>query len=613
MRKLLFIICILIGEGLALPIPAMRGLMLTKQPDGSQLSIYKRGDERSHNVFTKDGYLLLRDERKGWCYADVDASGKLAVSDVAASDPGSRGNLELDFLQTLRTNAVANAMKSREVRTKAPVTRGPGLFHYAFPVKGKQKGLVILVEFPDMKFNSKNSSKYNNVDSKTYFTEMLNKQGFDTYGGTGSARDWFIDNSAGQFDPEFDVFGPITLPQNMKYYGGNDYWGEDKNPGTMVMDACLALDEEINFKDYDRDGDGYVDNVYIFYAGYGEADSDDPNTIWPHSWTLSDATGNGSVSGNPLFLDGVYIDSYACSNETIGYNDYGILANRPTGIGTFVHEFSHVMGLPDLYSTNYENTNPNLEPFTPGEFSVMDYGPYNNGGLTPPNYSAYERYAFDWVVPEEIVTGTCSLEHLGDSNKVFIVKTDREDEFYLFENRQLKSWDKYIPGHGMLVWHIDFNRTVFYDNVVNNTRNHQYVDLVEADDIQDYPTRFNNNYGYFEPVKSTQSGDPFPGTANVSEFGESTSPALKSWSGKNLGVELKDITEVDGIISFAATVTDPSGVVEIEAGNFNNALLGDLYTLEGIFVAAVEGSFPELAPGIYVLRRPDGSSIKIAR
>ena len=623
MNKILVAIGLMLtGVGIACAKPAVRCLMRTVQPDGSTLSIYKRGDERSHNVFTMDGYLVLKDDAKGYCYADVDDNGNLTTTDMSANDPENRGPEESRLLNSLRRDAIQDALKAKEERALESArynrtriirgldsngisdTRGPGLFHYDFPVKGKQKGLVILVEFADVKFNSKNSSKYNSIDSKTYFAEMLNKPGFNTYGATGSARDWFVLNSNGLFEPEFDVFGPVTLPNDMKYYGENDYLGEDKNPAQMVIDACKALDDEINFKDYDRNGDGYVDNVYIFYAGYGESDSDEPNAIWPHSWNVSEAT------GKPLLIDDVYVDSYGCSSETCGYNSYGVLANRPDGIGTFVHEFSHVMGLPDLYSTNYDNIDPKKEPFTPGEYSVMDYGPYNNEGLTPPNYSTYERYALDWIVPEEITAGVCTLDNLETANKAYIVKTEKENEFYLFENRQQKGWDKYIPGHGMLVWHVDFYQPVFYSNEVNNTRDHQYVDIVEADNIQDYPVKFNSYYGFFEPVASTQSGDPFPGKRNVTSFGVATAPALKSWSGKTLGVELENITENNGVITFMAVKDNGSGVTEIET---EDSLCGSLYTLDGRFVNRVEGALPELLPGIYILRRPDGTCVKLIR
>lgn len=602
--------------------PALRIPLTVTQPDGSKLTIVKRGNAACKSIYTLDGYLLKRDDHKGYVYALPQDDGSLVASDILARNAECRTDSELRFLSTVsreETNEAVAAMSMKAVnnnrfmlKSRMPafaqddrkVTRGPGLYDYSFPCKGKQKVLVILAEFADVKFNSKNKSPYNKIDSKTYFTEMLNKDGFNTYGGTGSAHDWFIQNSNGLFDPEFDVYGPVTLSRNVSYYGENYKNGEDKAAHQMVIDACKALDSEINFKDYDRDGDGYVDNVYVFYAGYGEADTEgQENTIWPHSWEISWATApNNNVPGDPLELDGVYIDRYACSNETCGIiGDDGfnyVYANRPDGIGTFVHEFSHVMGLPDLYSTG-EYTNYKDVPFTPEEFSVMDYGPYNNDGMTPPNYSAYERYALDWITPDVMTSGSHSLGSLGDTNQAFIVKTDKEQEFYLFENRQQIGWDKYIPGHGMLVWHVDFDQTVFFNNEVNNDKNHQYVDLVEADNIQDDPTG-EDLWGDFVYPPTTRTGDPFPGSKNVRTFGASTKPALKSWSGIALGVELTGITESNGKISFVAAV-DGSAVSDIETDT--TILSGDVYDLRGIKVGTVvDGKIPVLDAGIYIVR-----------
>lgn len=624
MKKSLLIAGLALTAGLtAWGKPALKIPLTVTQPDGSKLTIVKRGNATCKSIYTLDGYLLERDDRKGYVYALPQGDGTLVASDMPARNAEWRTDAEVEFLSTVsreETNEAVAAlgMKAKEanrfmLKSRVPAfaqglqmnTRGPGLYDYSFPCKGKQKVLVILAEFADVKFNSKNKSPYNKIDSKTYFTEMLNKDGFDTYGGTGSAHDWFIQNSNGLFDPEFDVYGPVTLPQNVKYYGGNDRNGDDKAAHQMVIDACKALDGEIDFKDYDRNGDGYVDNVYVFYAGYGEADTaGQEDTIWPHSWEISSATApNANVQGDPLELDGVYIDRYACSNETCGIIGYdsnfnSIYADRPDGIGTFVHEFSHVMGLPDLYSTAEYSSYRNV-PFTPEEFSVMDYGPYNNDGMTPPNYSAYERYALDWITPDVMISGNRSLENLGDTNQAFIVKTDKEQEFYLFENRQQTGWDKYIPGHGMLVWHVDFDQTAFYKNEVNNAKTHQYVDLVEADNIQDYPTGQNLDGYYFYP-ETTRTGDPFPGSKNVRTFGASTTPALKSWSGKSLGVELSGITESNGIISFVATV-DGSGVNDIETDTM--ILSGDVYDLRGIKIGTVvDGKMPALDAGIYIVR-----------
>lgn len=625
-KKYFVALIVALATGSAWGKPALRIPITVLQPDGSELTIVKRGNAAFKSVYTLDGYLLKYDDKLGYVYAVPQPDGSIEASGIVARNAEMRSASDNMFLENISKEETAKAIEAMSLRAaesgrfqlkgKTPAfiagsimnTRGPGLYDYSFPCTGKQKVLVILAEFKDIKFNSKNKSPYNKIDAHTYFTEMLNKEGFDTYGGTGSARDWFLDNSNGKFDPEFDVFGPVTLPHNVSYYGRNLGNGEDANPHQMIIDACKALDGEIDFKDYDRNGDGYVDNVYVFYAGYGEADTvGQKDTIWPHSWEISWATApNNNTPGEPLELDGVYIDRYACSNETcgiIGDNGFDyIYADRPDGIGTFVHEFSHVMGLPDLYSTG-EYQSYREVPFTPENFSVMDYGPYNNDGMTPPNYSAYERYALDWMDPVSMSPGNRNLGNLGSTNQAFIVKTEKQNEFYLFENRQQTGWDKYIPGHGMLVWHVDYDQQVFYNNKVNNTKDHQYVDLIEADNIQDYPIGVDG--GYYEYPESTRTGDPFPGSKNVRSFGSKTTPALVSWSKKSLGVELTDIKESNGVISFLATINGNSSVTEIST----DVVSGEIYDIKGVKVGSVnDGNLPSLDPGIYIIR--SGNNIK---
>lgn len=503
---------------------ASRNIITVSQTDGTSLRIQKHGDEYGHFITTDDGIPVIK-VNGNYYYAMESESQAIIPSDIIARPAELRSTQQINFLKSINAESIKSRLSTMQTpnRTRpegitpsGKATRGPGLSSTTFPAYGEQKGLVILVEFSDKKFSTPNP--------REYFTRLLNEEGFKEYGATGSARDWFVQNSNGKFTPEFDVYGPVTLPQRMKYYGGNDYYGDDKNPVQMVLDAANLLNGEIDFNEYDRDHNKQVDNVYIFYAGYGEADCDDEDTIWPHSWDISQS-GNSS----PL-LDGCVLEHYACSSELDGTH------HRPDGIGTFVHEFSHVLGLPDLY---YTGTSSRNTPFTPQEYSVLDYGPYNNEGRTPPNYSAYERYALDWMSPEELsVTKNCTLVNLADSNHAFIVKTERENEYFLLENRQQVGNDTYIPGHGMIVWHIDYNKSVFDNNTVNNTKNHQYVDLVEADGTQSLNDQIN---------------DVFPGPTYVTEFHSGTNPRFTSWAGKNPAVGLYYIEETpDSKITFRA-------------------------------------------------------------
>ena len=486
-------------------VPAKPGPVVRHQADGSTVVVQLRGDEHSHIILSEDGFPLV--EHEGFLYFAVPGeSGRLEAGAYRADRRDATTEAFLSTLdkEALFSGAVEEAERNAS-RSKVR-RRGPGLCSTTFPGKGDRKGLVILVSYSDVDFTLS--------DPKQYFSDALNKEGFSEWGGTGSARDYFIDSSNGQFRPEFDVYGPVKLPNRMAYYGGNDIAGDDLHPELMAVHACQILDDTVDFTQYDLDGDGEIDNVFIFYAGRGEASGGEASTVWPHSWDVRSG-------GSYYSFDGVFLGHYACTNEWEG--------NRPDGIGTFCHEFSHVMGLPDLYSTKYTGA------FTPGSWNVLDYGPYNNGGCTPPLYSAFERYAMDWMTPEPLSGPANVVLPPIDSNKAYIIPTEKDNEYFLIENRQQTGWDKYLPGHGMLVWHVDFNQTVWNKNVVNNTADHQYVDIEEADGIRSEETR---------------AGDAFPGTAGKTEFSDTTVPSMKTWAGKSLGLPLTEIAETGGVVSF---------------------------------------------------------------
>ncbi|MGM9817039.1 MAG: M6 family metalloprotease domain-containing protein [Lepagella sp.] len=543
-------------------VPAKPGLRTVSQPDGSTITVELRGDEFFHQYLTEDGYPLI--EKDGYFYySDYSAAGDVINSGIRAVAVSKRDAAARDFLARVDRSSLETRIRkvaSRSPRRASmvnfgaisrhnapareassvdgpPYERGYGLFSdLRFPAYGEQKSIVILVEYKDVKFKT-------SYDAKEYFTNMLNQDGFSDYNGTGSAAQFFKENSNGAFVPEFDVYGPITLSQNQSYYGGNDWWGNDEHPADMVKEACDQLDDEVDFSQYDRNGDGIVDNIYVFYAGQGEASGGSANTVWPHSWNMVSA-------GYPnLMYDGVQVYTYGCSNEWEG--------SMPDGVGTFVHEFSHVIGIPDIYATSYTGA------FTPGAWSAMDYGPYNNNGRTPPNYGAYERYALGWMKPREIDGPlSATLQPIAE-NAAGVIRTAKDTEFFLLENRQQEGWDKYIPGHGMLIWHIDYNQSVFDSNQVNNTSSHQYVDIEEADGTQ-------NEY--------SRDGDAFPGTSNKTSFTGDTSPALKTWSNTKIDLPITDISEYNGLITFKVS---GGGTVEVPNPEVFDAedVLSDQFTI----------------------------------
>lgn len=473
------------------PIPAKPGLLNVRQADGTTVPVHLVGDERAHMYTTPDGYPLVSIDGLFY-YASLD--GKTLGSSNIRFDGDATFEKNLPIIDK---RAAFKAVKAKRLQAKA--AQYPGLYtDAAFPLEGSPKALVILVEYADVKM-----THHNALD---YFSRMLNEPGFSDYGGTGSAVDFFKDNSDGKFTPVFDVVGPVTLARPREYYGGNSIYG-DRHPEEMVIEACQLLDGEIDFTQYDTDGDGVIDNVFVFYAGQSEAAGGGDDCVWPHSSNIAQL--------GDYFFDGKRLDYYACSNEW--------QEGRPDGVGTFIHEFSHVLGLPDLYAT------VESDAFTPGSWSTLDAGPYNNNGCTPPLYSAFERTALGWLSPVEI-TEACNATLLPlTSGMAGIVKTSRTQEYFLLENRQQERWDRYIPGHGMLIWHVDFDGGVWATNTVNNDAAHQRVDLVEADGIASGTTR---------------AGDSFPGAASV------YSHILRAWSGNINTLPLSDITETDGVVTF---------------------------------------------------------------
>lgn len=493
-------------------VPAMRGLRPVLQADGSTIMIQRVGDERLHFNLDSAG-ALLRSVDGIYRHASLLPDGSLADSPVPVK-------WESEPVQTM----VSRLCEKMGADASVPVMRTPGIGMIpgrTFPVMGEQKAIVILVEYTDVKFTHPHPYEY--------FHDMLNKEGFSDpeYGGTGSCRDYFIESSMGKFVPQFDVFGPVTLPNNRAYYGANSYSGLDPRASQMVVDACRALDAEVDFAEYDRDNDGVIDNVFLFYAGQGEATYGPDDSVWPHS---------SSVSGG-IWLDGKMLSTYGCTNEW-GYD-------RPDGIGTFVHEFSHVIGLPDLYSTSSHLT------CTPGNWNVLDYGPYNNDGRTPPAYSTFERNALGWIDPEDL-TADGQLHELPDlraSNVAYrLINPANRSEFYLFENRCLKGSDEFLPGEGMLVWHVEYNASRWRNNIVNVTPAHQFVDLIEADGIAAKTVR--------------DGGDAFPGETGMRRLD------LKWWSGRSTGVALRDITaDADaGVVTFKAmeSPSEPGDVYTVD-------------------------------------------------
>lgn len=399
--------------------------------------------------------------------------------------------------------------------------------------QGQRHGLIILVNFADSKFNT---SKFG--PTQTLYSRIANEANYGENNFKGSISDYFKAQSGGQFLLDFDVAGPVTLPNGYSYYGQNDDDGYDKRPKEMVREACQAVDGSVDFSKYDWDGDGEVEEVFVVYAGNGEHDTTNkPNLIWPHMDNLANYD-------EQLTLDGVTINTYACASELNGDKTL-------SGIGTFCHEFSHCMGFPDMYDTASDGNN-----FGMGSWDLMDYGSYNGDGYVPAGYSGYEKMVCGWTTPIELdkpmtVNG---MERLADMGQTYIIyNKGNRNEYYILENRQQSGFDKYLPGSGLLIERVDYDKDIWEWNAVNTTNGGYYPEGSYTPSYNDHQriTIFHANNIEYDGNNATY---PY---ASLDSLTDSSQPAATVWNANADGTYLMHcrvygITQnADGTVAFS--------------------------------------------------------------
>ena len=523
-KRVLFLFVSLLWYTMStMAVPAHPGTIKIQQPDGNYLTLRLVGDEWCHFQTTLDGYSVVKSNRGFYVYAEK-KNGQLLPTSQMAHDVESRSADEQAFLAGVKKylapemSASVADMKARAESSGAQRrAQGRRATNYS-----NFRGLIVLVQFNDRKFSRS--------DYKEIITDMVNKEnytGFDDYKSTGSVRDYFSDNSCGKFQPQFDVVGPYTV----------DFSQYDCNPkngkcSEVLMAAIDSADVDVNYKDYDGDRDGMVDLVFFVVAGNGSNyDGNDENLWWPHRSGIYDPKTRYWIR-----RDGVILYEYASSVELAGHTVKPSTIHID-GIGTICHEFSHVLGLPDFYDTDYEK---NGQSITPGVWSLMDAGSYLNDGFTPVGYSLFERYLVGFVddIEEIEEEGTYTLDPVHVNHAGFLIRSPEQEEFFLFENRQNGQfkWDAYLPGHGLLVHRVDLsNSNVWEYNTLNANPERNYYELVRAGGTG------KANTGY----------DVFPGLGKVNTLHNSTMPAnLKTWSGKATKWGLFNIREENGVVSF---------------------------------------------------------------
>ncbi len=416
---------------------------------------------------------------------------------------------EAGFLRPATDSQLYEINKTETGRT----TKGVGLHESHFPSTGEPRMCVILVQFNDIKFSV--------ADPAGYFSRWLSQEGFSDHGAIGSVRDYFKAQSSGRYAPKFDVYGPVTLGSNRSTYAST------KNAYKMVHEAAGAIDKNVDFTQYDIDGDGNIDNIFIIYAGQG-ANHGAANAPWPHN----------SECPTSIFtrkkVDGKLLYHYACCSEL------GRSTTAPDGIGTFVHEFGHIIGLSDLYNTESANE------YTPNWWSVMDTGCYLGDSNTPCNYSAYERRALDWLEYVPLTEpADVNLRSMTDYNFACVIESGRSGDYFVLENRPATGWDRGFMGEGMLIWHIDASDTNALSNNPNNDSSHLRVDLIEADN--------STGTGSYAEI----AGDPWPGNSENTEYTATSTPAMLRWNastGSGKTPVDKPVTNIsrhnNGLVSF---------------------------------------------------------------
>jgi M6 family metalloprotease-like protein len=497
--------------------PAHNIPVMMPQPDGSLVTVCLVGDEFYHFNTTADGYTIMLNEAGAYVYAQRDGM-KLVPTEVLAHDAGMRSAAELALLENTpkRLTDEVEVAQSHVRRAKRNVS--PANFDFS-----TFRGCVILIDFRDFQFMAENPQEF--------YTEMFSKENLTGFHDPfrnqdvtcpGSVRDYFSNQSDGVFAPPFDVYGPYRAT-----YGSNNTEARANLcqglSSTIFTNALKAADADIDFTRYDNNNDGKIDMVYFLVAGYASSYSgNNAGYLWPHASNLSGR-----------FYDGKGMDRYASSTEL-----YGPEANPSyvavEGIGTVCHEFSHVLGLPDFYDTDYEKSGG--ESHHPGGWDLMAGGGDYNYGRSPVGYTFFERYALGWAEAETIKRpGSYRLSPVNTAREGYILCTPVRNEFFTLENRQRTGWDTYLPGHGMIVTRVDStNVSMWTQNKLNVNPDHNYFEMLRAGNS----------------TSGDSSSDPFPGTTGNMMLTNDTYPNLATWAGNANEYIISGISEKDGIITF---------------------------------------------------------------
>ena len=589
------------------------GINIIKQADGTTITVRAYGDEDLSYFLASDGTLLYQ-EGTNFYIAGVKADGTLYSTGVLAHEPSMRTIKEISAIKAQNAKAFYNSMETQAKANKVrrePMTPDNSLL----PSLGKHKIPVILVEFSDVEFSVENPKA--TFDKYLNGKELFNKETDPEMGQNyASVAKYFKDMSFGKFEPEFEVYGPVNLGKPLATYGAG--YSSQENMGLLLTDACTAVDDEVDFTQYDSNDDGNIDLIYIIYAGFSQSIAgNSTDCIHPKSGYLSLAKS----------FDGMDVKRYGVNNELNGTP--ADQANGPiiNGIGLFCHEFSHCMGLPDLYpksgSIAEACINQNMD-----YWSLMDAGEYTANGYRPTAYTAWERERLGWM---EIGTLTgpsnVELKSLDEGGAAFRIYNDKDEtghEYYIVENVQNNGWNKNLFGNGLMVTHVDYLSSQFSLGgcKVNNTAGHPRMHVMAADGMfvpeyflgstiedsyitflkehnADLVAKYGGQVFSIEDYKAEAAGDLFPGTSNATSLTDDSQP-MKAWTynGETMGKPITDITNdtEKGIVSFKF-MGGGEPVDGINEVTVNKTTDNRVYSISGTYMGNDINSLPK---GIYI-------------
>lgn len=575
MKKLYLMLSMLFAFGAAAnAVPAKKLQKVITLTNGTQVSVELRGDE----------YLSWWEGTDGTAYRATADENVFEAFDLEAQKPAAAARrARAEQGRVARLARVKNSLRGADDKM-----RGLGGDHITY--KGVKKGLVVLVDFKNKKFADGHDLEY--------YKNVINGKDFsdEEEGYVGSVRDYFLAQSNGQFELDFDVVGPVTMSKNYGYYGNDGAYQKDEKVYEMIKEACDGIQDKVNLKDYDWDGDGEADQVFFLYAGLGQASGGSAGTVWPHEselryWpcgVLSYSTGK--------------INTYACANE-LQPETQGSSRYISAGIGTICHEFSHCLGFADMYDTTGGGG------YGMSVFDVMDQGSYNGNGFVPCNYTAFERIYAGWVEPIELIDPATvkDMKSVSDYGRPFIMYNYKNtNEYFLMENRQNTGWDKGLYGsNGLLIVHVNYVPSRWANNSVNSSAEKiQCCTVVNAD-------------GSRENTQYSLQGDLYPyevkGVTMNDEFTDESEPAAKLYTKNSdnsyaLGIPITQIKRSKGSVSFLVCGGDANNVIDntfngvVDGINgvtvANKATDNRIYSIDGRYLGTDASA---LGKGIYVV------------